>query len=43
MFAIELGAQAPGKGWVYLEENVLVMEEGVEFLSTPQTELRIVK
>lgn len=43
VFAIELGAQAPGKGWVYLEENVLVMEEGVEFLSTPQTELRIVK
>jgi Xaa-Pro aminopeptidase len=43
VFAIELGAQVLGKGWIYLEENVLVLEDGVEFLSGPQTELMIIK
>ncbi len=39
VFAIELGAPVEERGWVYLEENVLVTEEGVEWLSTPQEEL----
>lgn len=42
VFAIELGAQVPGRGWIYLEENVLVNEDGVEFLSGPQKELMLV-
>ncbi len=43
VFAVELGAEVPGKGWIYLEENVLVTEDGVEFISPPQTELMIVR
>ena len=42
VFAIELGALVPGKGWIYLEENVLVAEHAVEPLSNPQTELMVV-
>lgn len=41
VFAIELGAPVEGRGWIYLEEDVLVMEQGVEWLSTPQEELWI--
>jgi len=29
-------------GYMYLEENVLVTDDGVEWLSTPQKELWIV-
>lgn len=43
VLAIELGAQAPGKGWIYLEENVLVTEDGAVFLSEPQTDLMVIK
>jgi Xaa-Pro dipeptidase len=43
VFAIELGAQVLGKGWIYLEENVLVEEDGAVFLSTPQTEIMVIK
>jgi Xaa-Pro aminopeptidase len=43
VFAIELGAEVPGRGWIYLEENVLVQDDGVEFLSTPQTALWIAR
>ena len=43
VLAVELGAQVPGKGWIYLEENVLVTEAGAEFISAPQTELMIVR
>ena len=43
VFAVELGAEVPGKGWVYLEENVLVTDDGVEFISTPQTELFVIR
>jgi len=43
VFAIELGAQVPGKGWIYLEENVLVTEDGAQWLSGPQTELMLIK
>ncbi len=42
VFAIELGAPVPGKGWVYLEEDVLVTETGAEWLSQPQSELRLI-
>lgn len=42
VFAIELGAPVPGHGWVYLEEDVYVGESGLEWLSNPQTELRLV-
>ena len=43
VFAIELGAQVPGHGWIYLEENVLVTDDGAELVSTPQTELYLVR
>ena len=43
VFAIELGAQVPGYGWVYLEENALVTDDGAELISTPQTELYLVQ
>jgi Xaa-Pro aminopeptidase len=41
VFAIELGAEVPGHGWVCLEEDVRVTETGIEWLSAPQTELWI--
>jgi Xaa-Pro aminopeptidase len=41
VFAIELGAEVPGHGWVCLEEDVRVTDTGIEWLSTPQTELWI--
>ncbi len=43
VFAVELGAPVEGRGWIYLEENVLVTEEGIEWLSEPQTELRLIE
>lgn len=43
VFAIELGAKAEGHGWVYLEENVRVTERGLEWLSPPQEQLRLVR
>ena len=43
VFAIELGAQVPGHGWIYLEENALVTDDGAELVSTPQTELYLVR
>jgi Xaa-Pro aminopeptidase len=42
VFAIELNVPVPGRGWISLEENVLVTDRGVEWLSTPQTEPSIV-
>jgi Xaa-Pro aminopeptidase len=42
VYAIELMAPVPGKGWISLEEDVLVTEDGVEWLSTPQSDLIIV-
>lgn len=43
VFAIELGAKVEGHGLVYLEENVLVTDEGLQWLSTPQEDLWLVK
>lgn len=36
VYAVELGIEVEGYGYVGLEENVLVTEAGVEYLSTPQ-------
>ena len=41
-FAIELGVFVPGRGYIYLEENVLVTESGIEWLSKPQKQLWLV-
>jgi len=42
VFAIELGAEVPGYGWVCLDEDVQVTDSGIEWLSTPQTDLWLV-
>jgi Xaa-Pro aminopeptidase len=39
VFAIELGVQVPGRGYIGCEEDVLVTPEGAEYLSELQTEL----
>jgi Xaa-Pro dipeptidase len=43
VFAIELGVQLEGYGPVYIEENVRVTETGLEWLSTPQTEIALLR
>ena len=42
VFTLELGIEVPGRGYVGLEEDVLVTDDGIEWLSTPQRELWIV-
>lgn len=39
VFTLELGVHLPGRGYIGLEEDVLVTSRGCEYLSTPQTEL----
>jgi Xaa-Pro aminopeptidase len=39
VFTIEPGVMAPGYGYVGLEEDVLVTEAGVEFITRPQEQL----
>lgn len=39
IFTLELGVQVPHRGYMSLEEDVLVTDNGLEWLSTPQTEL----
>jgi len=39
VFAVELGFELPGYGYIACEENVLVGEDGAEWLSTPQEEV----
>jgi Xaa-Pro aminopeptidase len=41
-FTLELGVQVPGYGLVSLEEDVLVTDNGVEWLGVPQTEIIVV-
>jgi Xaa-Pro aminopeptidase len=42
VFTLEFGTAVPGLGYIGLEENVLVVADGVEWLSTPQRELWLV-
>jgi Xaa-Pro aminopeptidase len=39
VFTVEYGAPVPGRGYIGLEEDLLVTADGVEWLSTPQREL----
>lgn len=43
VFTLELHVVVPQRGIVSLEEDVLVTEEGIEYLSHPQTELRYIR
>jgi Xaa-Pro aminopeptidase len=42
VFTVEYGAEVPGRGYIGVEEDVLVTAAGVEWLSTPQRELWLV-
>lgn len=42
VFTLELGFMLKGYGYIGLEEDVLVTETGLEWLSTPQTEIWVV-
>jgi Xaa-Pro dipeptidase len=42
VFAIELGAQVPGRGFVSREENVVITSSGAEYLSHPQESIWVV-
>ncbi|MFW5940946.1 MAG: M24 family metallopeptidase [Chloroflexota bacterium] len=43
IFTLELHVVVPERGIMSLEEDVLVTEDGVEYLSDPQTELRYIR
>ncbi|MFK7805424.1 MAG: M24 family metallopeptidase [Anaerolineae bacterium] len=43
IFALELHVIVKDRGMMSLEENALVTEDGVEFLSTPQEKIRLIK
>lgn len=43
IFTLELHVSVPQRGVVSLEEDVLVTEQGVEYLSTPQRALRYIQ
>jgi Xaa-Pro aminopeptidase len=43
VFTLELGTRVPGRGYVGLEEDVVVTSHGIEWLTRPQTELILVK
>ncbi len=42
VFTLEYGTAVPGRGYIGLEEDVLVTSRGIEWLSTPQRELWLV-
>ena len=42
VYTLEYGAPVPGRGYIGLEEDVLVTTDGIEWLSTPQRELWLV-
>ena len=42
VFTVEYGTAVPDRGYIGLEEDVLVTRDGVEWLSTPQRELWLV-
>ena len=39
IFTLELGVQVPNRGYISLEEDVLVTSNGLEWLTKPQTQL----
>ena len=41
-YTLELGVPVPGHGFIGLEEDVLVTENGVEWLGNVQTELYVI-
>jgi Xaa-Pro aminopeptidase len=43
VFTVEFGTAVSGRGYIGLEEDVLVTADGVEWLSTPQRELWLVR
>jgi Xaa-Pro aminopeptidase len=43
VFTLEYGTAVPGRGYIGLEEDVLVTADGIEWLSTPQRELWTVR
>ncbi len=43
VFTLELGVAVPGRGYIGLEEDVLVKEGGLEWLSNPQREIWLVQ
>jgi len=42
VFTLEYGTAVPGRGYIGLEEDVLVTADGIEWLSTPQRDLWLV-
>jgi Xaa-Pro aminopeptidase len=43
VFTLELGVEVPGRGFIGLEEDVLVTGSGLEWLSTPQRKIWYVR
>ncbi|MEO5952980.1 MAG: Xaa-Pro peptidase family protein, partial [Chloroflexia bacterium] len=43
VFTLELGVAVPNRGYIGLEEDVVVTETGIEWLSTPQRDLWLVE
>jgi len=43
VFTLEYGVAVPGRGYIGLEEDVVVIESGIEWLSTPQRTLWLVE
>ncbi|MHC4947667.1 MAG: M24 family metallopeptidase [Planctomycetota bacterium] len=41
VFTLELGVEDTGRGYLGLEEMLLVTDDGCEYLSTPQTEIMV--
>lgn len=42
VFTLEFGTAVPGRGYIGLEEDLIVTADGIEWLSTPQRELWLV-
>ena len=43
VFTLEYGTAVPGRGYIGLEEDVVVTADGIEWLSSPQRELWLVR
>jgi Xaa-Pro aminopeptidase len=43
VFTVEYGTDVPGRGYIGVEEDLLVTADGIEWLSTPQRELWLVR